>query len=219
MNENAGQFRSAAIGGFHRQDVLDYLERITRENQEEKDAILAEKTSMESALDEEKAARARAENRLLLMEQRAEDASAGRKDLEEEIVRLKDQLAEKEEVLAQATAEAESLRKTIGELEPRAESWQRIKNTAGDIEVAAHERAQITIQEAQVKAAEIRAEAVRWVLDIQHRCDKLQQDLRSSVLAAEKELDSVRASFSLAETDMEGFQSALSELVASIEKP
>lgn len=219
MNENAGQFRSAAIGGFHRQDVLDYLERITRENQEEKDAILAEKTSMESALDEEKAARARAENRLLLMEQRAEDASAGRKDLEEEIVRLKDQLAEKEEVLAQATAEAESLRKTIGELEPRAESWQRIKNTAGDIEVAAHERAQITIQEAQVKAAEIRAEAVRWVLDIQNRCDKLQQDLRSSVLAAEKELDSVRASFSLAETDMEGFQSALSELVASIEKP
>lgn len=219
MNENAGQFRSAAIGGFHRQDVLDYLERITRENQEEKDAILAEKTSMESALDEEKAARARAENRLLLMEQRAEDASAGRKDLEEEIVRLKDQLAEKEEVLAQATAEAESLRKTIGELEPRAESWQRIKNTAGDIEVAAHERAQITIQEAQVKAAEIRAEAVRWVLDIQNRCDKLQQDLRSSVLAAEKELDSVRASFSLAESDMEGFQSALSELVASIEKP
>ena len=219
MNENAGQFRSAAIGGFHRQDVLDYLERITRENQEEKDAILAEKTSMESALDEEKAARARAENRLLLMEQRAEDASADRKDLEEEIVRLKDQLAEKEEVLAQATAEAESLRKTIGELEPRAESWQRIKNTAGDIEVAAHERAQITIQEAQVKAAEIRAEAVRWVLDIQNRCDKLQQDLRSSVLAAEKELDSVRASFSLAETDMEGFQSALSELVASIEKP
>ena len=219
MNENAGQFRSAAIGGFHRQDVLDYLERITRENQEEKDAILAEKTSMESALDEEKAARARAENRLLLMEQRAEDASAGRKDLEEEIVRLKEQLAEKEEVLAQATAEAESLRKTIGELEPRAESWQRIKNTAGDIEVAAHERAQITIQEAQVKAAEIRAEAVRWVLDIQNRCDKLQQDLRSSVLAAEKELDSVRASFSLAESDMEGFQSALSELVASIEKP
>lgn len=219
MNEHAGQFRSAAVGGFHRQDVLDYLERITRENQEEKDAILAEKTSVESALDEEKAARARAENRLLLMEQRAEDASTGRKDLEEENARLKEQLTEKEDALAQAKAEAEALRKTIGELEPAAQSWQRIKNTAGDIEVAAHERAQITIQEAQVKAAEIRAEAVRWVLDIQNRCDKLQQDLRSSILAAEKELDSVRASFSLAETDMEGFQSALSELVAGIEKP
>ena len=28
MNENTGQFRSAAFGGFHRQDVLDYLERM-----------------------------------------------------------------------------------------------------------------------------------------------------------------------------------------------
>ena len=61
MNENAGQFRSAAIGGFHRQDVLDYFERITRENQEEKDAILAEKDAAAAALEEERAARARAE--------------------------------------------------------------------------------------------------------------------------------------------------------------
>lgn len=219
MNENAGQFRSAAIGGFHRQDVLDYFERITRENQEEKDAILAEKDAAAAALEEERAARARAENRLLLLEQRAENASAGCKDLEEEIAGLKERLAEKEEALAQARAEGETLRKAIQELKPAAQSWQRIKDTAGDIEVAAHERAQITIQEAQVKAAEIRAEAARWVLDIQNRCDKLQQDLRSSILAAEKELDSVRASFSLAETDMEGFQSALSELVAGIEQP
>ena len=30
MNENEGQFRSAAFGGFHRQDVLDYIETMTR---------------------------------------------------------------------------------------------------------------------------------------------------------------------------------------------
>ena len=50
MNENTGQFRSAAFGGFHRQDVLDYLERITRENQTQKQAL-------EQALAEEQAAR------------------------------------------------------------------------------------------------------------------------------------------------------------------
>ena len=27
MSEQTGQFRSAAFGGFHRQDVLDYLTR------------------------------------------------------------------------------------------------------------------------------------------------------------------------------------------------
>ena len=56
MNENTGQFRSAAFGGFHRQDVLDYLERITRENQTQKQAL-------EQALAEEQAARAQAEAR------------------------------------------------------------------------------------------------------------------------------------------------------------
>ena len=34
MNENAGQFRTAAFGGFNRQDVLDYIEKLTQENQE-----------------------------------------------------------------------------------------------------------------------------------------------------------------------------------------
>ena len=33
MNENAGRFRSA-LGGFHRQDVLNYIQNITQENQE-----------------------------------------------------------------------------------------------------------------------------------------------------------------------------------------
>lgn len=219
MNENAGQFRSAAIGGFHRQDVLDYFERVTREHQEEKDALQAEKDAAVAALEEEKASRTQAEDRLRQLEQQVQRAEAICRDLEEELARLKERLAEKEEALSRAETEAVSLRRTIGELTPDAQSWQRIKNTAGDIEVTAHERAQVTIQEAQVKAAEIRAEAVRWVLDIQSRCDRLQQDLRSSVLAAEKELDDARASFSLAESDMEGIQSALSELVASIEQP
>ena len=63
MNENEGQFRSAAFGGFHRQDVLDYIETMTREHQaalaaaqEEKDALAQEKAEVESALAEEKAA-------------------------------------------------------------------------------------------------------------------------------------------------------------------
>ena len=34
MNENAGQFRTAAFGGFNRQDVLDYIEKLTQENQQ-----------------------------------------------------------------------------------------------------------------------------------------------------------------------------------------
>ena len=34
MNENEFQFRTAALGGFHKQDVLRYLERSAKEHRE-----------------------------------------------------------------------------------------------------------------------------------------------------------------------------------------
>ena len=76
MNENTGQFRSAAFGGFHRQDVLDYWERITRENQTQKQAL-------EQALAEEQAARAQAEARAQQAENKAAEAVADREAFEQ----------------------------------------------------------------------------------------------------------------------------------------
>ena len=43
------------------------------------------------------------------------------------------------------------------------------------------------------------------------------EDAVMKIMEAEKELDAVRTSFSLAEVDVEGFQQALSQLVASTE--
>ena len=134
MSEKAGQFRSAAFGGFHRQDVLDYLEKMSVERQEERAAQEAEKAALLASLEEERAARARAENRLALLENREAETSDVQKGLEEELARLQEQLTEKDAQLAQAKAQAEELKQQISQLEPGAESWKRIKDTAGDIE-------------------------------------------------------------------------------------
>ena len=88
MSEKAGQFRSAAFGGFHRQDVLDYLEKMSVERQEERAAQEAEKAALLASLEEERAARARAENRLTLLENREAETSDAQKGLEEELARL-----------------------------------------------------------------------------------------------------------------------------------
>ena len=56
MQEKAGQFRSAAFGGFHRQDVLHYIEQLTREHQ-------ANCERLERELTEERTARQQAEER------------------------------------------------------------------------------------------------------------------------------------------------------------
>lgn len=262
MNEQAGQFRSAALGGFHRQDVLDYIETLTKAHQAEKEALLADKAAAEAALEEETAARKRAENRLFLLEQQAAEATGSRQDqdtalaqlearlaeLEAERTDLKAALARKGEALDQAEAQAETvrsqaesrmevlrresdeqmaalrresdsqveaLRRQVEALEPAAQSWHRIKDTAGDIEVAAHERAKRTIEEAEAQAAETRAEADRWLQSIQSRCDQLQADLRTAVQQAEARLDTARISFSLALEDVQGFQASLDKLLGT----
>ena len=128
---------------------------------------------------------------------------------------LRKDLAETQSALEEQTRLASDLQKQVRALEPEAKSWQRLKDTAGDIEVSAHERAQVTIQNAQSHAAEIRADSARWVLEIQARCDKLRADMRSAITSVETELDSVRDAFGRAQSDMDRIQDALSDLVAS----
>ena len=168
MNENTGQFRSAAFGGFHRQDVLHYLERITRENQTQKQAL-------EQALAEEQAARAQAEARAQQAENKAAEAVADREAFEQTLAESRQAQEKITAALAEAEAQVAALREKVNDLEPGAESWRRIKDTAGDIEVSAHERAQRIIQSAQDQAAEIRAEGVRWILELQARCQRLKR--------------------------------------------
>ena len=205
MNENTGQFRSAAFGGFHRQDVLDYLERITRENQTQKQAL-------EQALAEEQAARAQAEARAQQAENKAAEAVADREAFEQTLAESRQAQEKITAALAEAEAQVAALREKVNDLEPGAESWRRIKDTAGD------ERAQRIIQSAQDQAAEIRAEGVRWILELQARCQRLKEDLHTSLFSAETELDSVRAAFSQAQEDVEGMQGALADLAAYAQK-
>lgn len=210
MSENAGQFRNTVFGGFHRQDVLDYIEQMTRESR-------LDYEHMEVSLEEERTQRCKAEDALSEAEERAERAEEAEKTLEEELSRVKAELEETTAAFKKAETSHALLEARVRELEPGAESWQRIKDTAGDIEVAAHERAQMTIQEAHAQVAEIQAEGVRWVLEAQNRCETLQAEMKQAIIAAESELDLVRSAFSRAEQDMESIQTALSNLISERE--
>ena len=78
MNENAGQFRTAAFGGFNRQDVLDYIEKLTQENQEKS-------LELERALEREETVRTQSEARFA----EAEEQAAACEKLSEEVEQLR----------------------------------------------------------------------------------------------------------------------------------
>ena len=206
MQEKAGQFRSPPFGGFHRQDVLDYIEQLTQEHQETRQRL-------ERQRDEAQAALAQAEDALgQAQRQQAAEATA-QTTLEERLAQTQAELENTAAALAQVREEKAALEEKLRALEPEAASWQRLRDTAGDIEVAAHERAQVTLQAARDQAAEIRAQGTRWAQDLQARCLGLQEDLHAAVTNAERELDGARAAFSQAEDHMAQVREALEGLI------
>lgn len=206
MQEKAGQFRSTPFGGFHRQDVLDYIEQLTQEHQETRQRL-------ERQRDEAQAALAQAEDALgQAQRQQAAEATA-QTTLEERLAQTQAELEDTAAALAQVREEKAALEEKLRALEPEAASWQRLRDTAGDIEVAAHERAQVTLQAARDQAAEIRAQGTRWAQDLRARCLGLQEDLHTAVTNAERELDGARAAFSQAEDHMAQVREALEGLM------
>ena len=210
MNEYKDLFRRVLFGGFHRQDVQEYLENLTESRAEEKEI-------WDARLEEQKEGCRQAEERLQQAEAKLKEAEDRVREQEEKAERLRGILEEKSEDLVQAEARISVLETQIRTLEPQAKSWQKIRDTAGEIEVSAHERAQTTIQAARSHAAEIHSEGLRWLMEIQNRCDTLQRDIQTSMIAAERELDVIRESFSRADEDMDGFQGALTSLLETAE--
>ena len=206
MSEQTGQFRSAAFGGFHRQDVLDYLEKLTKEKQE---------LAAQLATSEEE--RLQVQSRLEQLEEEAKAAQAAQEAMSGELEYLRGELETRSAALNRAEEEVKVLRAQVETLRPGAESWEHIKEQAGSIELNAHERAQVTIQEAHTQAAEIQSEGVKWVLAVQAGCDRLRSELQTSISAAEAQLDAARSSFRQAERDMDGYQDSLARLLEEVE--
>ena len=207
MNEQTGQFRSAAFGGFHRQDVLDYLEKLTKEKQE-----------LASRLEKETEARLQAETNLAQAEDTAKGAKEAQDAMSGEMEYLRNELEARTASLSRAEDEIKVLRSQVETYRPGAEAWEHIKDQAGTIEVSAHERAQVTIQDARAQVSNIQAEGSKWVMDLRAESDRLQTALKACIQDAEKQLDAAKEAFRNAERSMTGYQSSLSGLVSEIER-
>lgn len=207
MNEQTGQFRSAAFGGFHRQDVLDYLEKLTKEKQE-----------LASRLEKETEARLQAETNLAQAEDTAKGAKEAQDAMSGEMEYLRNELEARTASLSRAEDEIKVLRSQVETYRPGAEAWEHIKEQAGTIEVSAHERAQVTIQDAREQVSNIQAEGSKWVMDLRAESDRLQTVLKTCIRDAEKQLDAAKEAFRNAERSMTGYQSSLAGLVSEIER-
>lgn len=188
------QFRTAAFGGFQKQDVLDYIETVSREH-------AARLESLEKERDE---ARRSGEE----LQARLSEAEGARSDLSGQVGTLTDRLAEAERALEEIRAEiarqqdlraeaelrAEELEQRLKRAEPAAAAYESVKDRTAGIELEAHHRAMEVeaAARAQVKATKVELE--QWIHKVRAGYDRLRTDVDATISHASGELERVRGS-------------------------
>lgn len=181
-------FRTAAVGGFNRQDVLTYLETITREAAEKQARLEAQLE--EACKDNEQRA-----GELDRLRERAEQLEQETADLREQVESRDKELARMEEQQRAAAEEAEriqaenaSLREQVESLRPSAEAYDSIKERTAGLELEAHHRAHLVEQEADQQAARIRHEMEEWARKVEREYDSLRTQVEATVSHAVDQL-------------------------------
>lgn len=196
------QFRSAAFGGFNRQDVMDYLERTVKEHNQTLDELNAQLT----------AARSEADQLRTQLETAREEAQQARSELEQ---RIADQQTaqEQSDLLSKTQEEISNLRSRIAQLEPDAQAYAAIKERTAGIELEAHRRAQSIVDEAQVQAEQVRRELTQWLECVERDYYDLRAQVGTTTTQAASELERVRKGLDNITLCMNSQHSALERLM------
>lgn len=210
MEEKQTQFRTAAFGGFNKQDVLAYLEASAREQEEKLAALRREVEEARKAGDEAREKADAGESRLTA--------------LEEENQRLAGDLAARADALAQAEARRDELEAQVKDLAaqveklaPAAQSYEAVKERTAGIELEAHGRAQAIELAAQGKAKKTKAEMETWFGRLENAYSRLRSELDATITRAAGELEQVSRSLEGISGEFAAQDAALKELEKTVE--
>ncbi|MEG2119853.1 MAG: hypothetical protein RRY53_05805 [Pseudoflavonifractor sp.] len=181
---NDQQFRSVAFGGFHKQDVLNYIETATKNHTEKIEALqraLEDSLAAKAALEKQTAD---TETQLAQTEQDLAHAAA-------ELETARGDLEKQGQALAAAEHENRDLTARLKQAEPAAEAYAAVKDHTAGIELEAYHRAQDVLDEAAGQAAKVRAEVEQWIIKLQGGYDLLRTDVDATISHANGALDHV----------------------------
>ena len=156
------RFRTS-LAGFHRGDVLHYMDRLAAQHRSEMAGVEAElkrARENERRLQQEMDALRQAHGSVS-----AEEAKV-RASLEEStraLARLRGELSQTETKLATARLELGRLHGQVDEMEPMAQKYDKLKDYVATVELDAHHKAQETIEQAKTKAEKIQTDTRQWL--------------------------------------------------------
>ena len=212
-------FRSAAVGGFNRQDVLSFLEAQSKQAaqaQQELQDQLEEVSGQRDALSRE-----REDLRAQLEEARREleTARQGRDSLSAQLEERTRALSASQSQHSQAARELEEarrelaeLRGRVGALEPDAQAFVQLKERTAGVELEAHRRAQSIQAKAEADARRLRQRTEQWLQRLSREYDELRTQVETTISHAADQLDRAGRCLSQAADLMEERELSLESL-------
>ncbi len=187
------QFRNSAIGGFHKQDVLDYLEQMAQNHrnqlqsvqdelnqvQEQRRLMLEEESDLKSQVAQMKQENQKYMQATAHAQEKLEECQAANEN-------LRKQLAESEETRCQLMSLVEKLR-------PAAEAYQAIKERSAGVELDAHRRAQGVLDQARADANHLQSQVGQWLKRVEEDYADMRRQIDAAVQQAGREMEKVTA--------------------------
>ena len=182
------QFRNAVFGGFNRQDVLDYLETLARENAQKRQELEQSIGRAEGERDELRAQKQALEEQKRALEGEKEELLRSVQRSQSELAALRTQLGEREQTarqtqqaLEESRREAEALREQVARLEPDAAAYAAVKDRSAGVELEAHRRAQGVLDQAK--------QMEQWMTRVGREYDALRTEVEATISHAADQLD------------------------------
>ena len=182
-------FRSAAFGGFNRQDVLDYLEKTSAENglrqrelQEKLEAAQEECRQLTARTTEQ-------EEQLAILRRDRDNLNQQLEQVQGALEESQGQGEAQEEELAALRRERDEWKAKAEALEPDASAYGILKERTAGVELEAHRRAQTVLDQADAQAKELRRNMEQWMDRVEREYDALRSEVEATVSHAADKLE------------------------------
>ena len=182
-------FRTAAFGGFQRQDVLTYLEQTAKEQQEKQQQLQQQLSQAQETGERQSKQLSEQGERLNALAGENQQLRAQLEELRQSLSASQAQAERAGEELARVRGELEAARNRVAALEPDAAAYAAVKERTAGVELEAHRRAQGVLDQANSQARHLRQQMEQWMTRVGREYDALRTEVEATISHAADQLD------------------------------
>jgi chromosome segregation ATPase len=206
------QFRNAALGGFNKQDVLDYLELVSKEHEQQLQALQEQLQQAKDQCGQLSAEAAQHDTQLEQLRQTNQQLLQKSAQFQEELRGCQDEKRQLQDQLDQARAEQKALQAQVDKLTPDAEAYAAVKERAAGVELDAHRRAQGVLDQAEDQAKQLHSQMEQWLSRVGREYADLRSQVDATVSHAAGELEKAGSILAQVTQELAQQDDALDEL-------